>query len=145
MVYFSAKSACHGQIEKNLSDANEIDEIMIYIIHTTSLPSTHKRIITHTNFHSRRERPLPAAEDQATPLPDPDQSRRLHQRPSVRWARSLRRAASLPAATPEHHLADDRTDPVCQAVWSGACGQLAPGNAAWRSVTMAYGSFTTGY
>lgn len=77
---------------------------------------TEINFINHFYFYfyslRRRQRALPAAEDQAAPLPDPDQPGGLHQRPAVRRARPLRRATAVSAAAAEHHVADDRADTV---------------------------------
>lgn len=89
---------------------------------------------TVTCFVPRREGSIPAAEDQAAALPDPDQPGGLHIGPAVRRARALRRAAAVPAAAAEHHVADDRADPVRQALRRRARRQPAAGDAARRSV-----------
>lgn len=77
------------------------------------------------------ERP---GQDQAAAFAGAGEPGGLHQRPPVRLARPLRRAAPAPAHSAEHHLADDRADPVHQALRHGQDRQPAAGDAARRSV-----------
>lgn len=83
-------------------------------------------------FVRRRERLRRVVESQAYALPNPDKSRGLCQRSAVRQSGPLRRhfaAATVPAVD---LVADDRADPVREAVRDGAHRQPAPGDAPGR-------------
>lgn len=63
---------------------------------------------------------------------NPQKPRRLHQRSSVRDVRPVRRTASHAARAPVDHVANDRADPVRQAVRDGAHRAVVTGDVTRR-------------
>lgn len=88
--------------------------------------------ITFIFSPTRLQRPEWAWKGEEHALPGPSQPRRLHQRSPVRLPRPVQRHPPPAAPAAEHHLADDRASPVCEAVRCGQDRQLAAGDAAGR-------------
>lgn len=81
---------------------------------------------------SRLQRAEWAPQGEEYALPSAGESGRLHQWPAVRLARTVQWHSPPPAASAEHHLADDRAGAIHEAVRHGEDRQFAPGNAVGR-------------